>query len=114
MSAMKQLKLKALAIMLVKVVKGNSSALSLCHYFLTTVDNTQHCLSEKGLPLEMWTKNLVKELSMLDDNKPGVVARVLFPITMSILPSSPPPCPMFNVSFVLKFDTLILFVFIMF
>lgn len=94
---MKQLKLKALAIMLVKVVKGNSSALSLCHYFLTTVDNTQRYLAEKGIMPEPWTRSLMKELSLLEDNKPGVVARVLLPLINNIQPSSPLPCQVFNV-----------------
>lgn len=111
MSAMKQLKLKALAIMLVKVVKGNSSALSLCHYFLTTVDNTQRYLTEKGLVPEMWTRSLMKDLSMLEDNKPGVVARVLLPLINNIQPCSPPPCHNFDVKY-LKRDLNVFFFFL--
>lgn len=95
---MKQQKLKALAIMLVKVVKGNSSALALCHYFLTTVENTQRYLASKAFVPEPWTKNLIKELSLLEDNKPGVVARVLLPLINNIQPSPPPSCLDFNVS----------------
>ena len=95
---MKQLKLKALAVMLVKVVKGNSSALSLCHYFLTTVDNTQRHLASCGIAPETWTKSLFKELSLLEDNKPGVVARILLPIINNIQPSPPPSCLNFDVS----------------
>ncbi|KAK6644708.1 hypothetical protein RUM43_000976 [Polyplax serrata] len=97
-ASMKQLKLKALCVMLVKVVKGNSSALSLCHYFLTTVDGTQRYLASKGILPEPWTRSLFKELSLLEDNKPGVVARVLLPLINTIQPNPPPPCLDFNIS----------------
>ncbi|XP_044751822.1 integrator complex subunit 4 [Coccinella septempunctata] len=79
--AVKQMHMKALALNLVYIVKGsNSSALAPCHHFLTVVENLQCELDNYGLEPESFTVAVFKELSNLEEPKPGMVSRILIPI----------------------------------
>ncbi|KAL3280766.1 hypothetical protein HHI36_003998 [Cryptolaemus montrouzieri] len=79
--AVKQFHLKALALNLVYIVKGsNSSALAPCHHFLTMVENMQNELSNCGLEPDNFTMAVFRELSMIEEPKPGAVSRILIPI----------------------------------
>ncbi|XP_045472488.1 integrator complex subunit 4 [Harmonia axyridis] len=79
--AVKQLHMKALALNLIYIVKGsNSSALAPCHNFLNMVEVLQMELHKNGIEPECFTKDVFKELSSLEEPKPGMVSRVLIPI----------------------------------
>ncbi|XP_071440620.1 integrator complex subunit 4 [Hetaerina americana] len=89
--AARQLKVRALALHLVHVVLGsNASALALCDHFLEQVDSLQRHLSEWSLAPDAFTTSMLKELSQLEDTKPGRVARCLLPIFFQAPPSAPP------------------------
>lgn len=125
MAAVKQFKLKALALLLVYVVKAtNQSARALCHQFLSQVDEInkylflinefydsifEQCsnyftdflnryLIEEDVSPEPFTSAVVKELSMLEEAKPGSVSKVLVPHLENSKPTSPPKLNM-HVSF---------------
>ncbi|KAJ8918318.1 hypothetical protein NQ315_008011 [Exocentrus adspersus] len=79
--AVKQFRLRALALNLVYIVKGsNASALAPCHHFLTVVEDMQKELSQYGLEPDSFTASVFRELSLLEEPKPGAVSRVLIPI----------------------------------
>ncbi|CAH1117828.1 unnamed protein product [Phaedon cochleariae] len=79
--AIKQFRLRALALNLVYIVKGsNASALAPCHYFLTAVEDMQKELSQAGLQPDNFTALVFAELAQLEEPKPGAVSRVLMPI----------------------------------
>ncbi|KAJ8873576.1 hypothetical protein PR048_024394 [Dryococelus australis] len=91
LSSVKQLKLKALALQLVYIVRGsNSSALALCDHFLKQVDDTQRYLSESGLRPEPFTAALFRELGQQEDAKPGPVVQSLLPLLLASTLSPPP------------------------
>ncbi|KAJ9583048.1 hypothetical protein L9F63_022613 [Diploptera punctata] len=93
LAAVKQFKLKALALQLVYIVRAsNSSALALCEHFLEQVEDTQRHLSDQGLQPEPFTASVFKEMSQLDDTKPGPVARCLLPL-LQVSSPAPPPRP---------------------
>nr|CAD7395237.1 unnamed protein product [Timema cristinae] len=95
LSCVKQFKLKALALQLVYIVRGsNFSALALCEHFLETVEDTQRYLSEHEVQPEAFTSSLFKELGLLEDTKPGPVARCLLPLLQV---STPAPLPHTNI-----------------
>nr|CAD7458357.1 unnamed protein product [Timema tahoe] len=95
LSCVKQFKLKALALQLVYIVRGsNFSALALCEHFLETVEDTQRYLSEHEVQPEVFTSALFKELGLLEDTKPGPVARCLLPLLQV---STPAPLPHTNI-----------------
>ncbi|XP_034232413.1 integrator complex subunit 4 isoform X1 [Thrips palmi] len=93
LAAVKQFKLKALALQLVYIVTGsNSSALSLCDHFLLQVEETQKYLTDESVNAETFTSLLFKEMALLEETKPGPVARsVLKLLQTSSL--APPPHP---------------------
>lgn len=96
--AIKQFRLKALAIHLVFVVRAsNASALAPCHHFLAAVEETERELSSKGLEPDPFTAAVFRELGALDEPKPGPVARCLLPLLQGDLLGKPPP-PNINVS----------------
>ncbi|CAH0557840.1 unnamed protein product [Brassicogethes aeneus] len=79
--AVKQFRLRALALNLVYIVKGsNASALAPCHHFLTVVEDMQKQLNQGGLEPDAFTTLVFRELSSLEEPKPGTVARLLIPI----------------------------------
>ncbi|KAK9869888.1 hypothetical protein WA026_003608 [Henosepilachna vigintioctopunctata] len=79
--AVKQFQLRALALNLVHIVKGsNSSALAPCHHFLTMVENMQSELISFGLEPDDFTMHVFRELSVIEEPKPGTVSRILIPI----------------------------------
>ncbi|KAF7284883.1 integrator complex subunit 4 [Rhynchophorus ferrugineus] len=81
--AVKQFRLRALALNLVYIVKGsNSSALAPCHHFLTAVEGMQKDLAHSNLQPDSFTALVFKELSQLEEPKPGTVARILIPILL--------------------------------
>lgn len=81
--AVKQFRLRALALNLVYIVKGsNSSALAPCHHFLTAVEGMQKDLAQSNLQPDSFTSLVFRELSQLEEHKPGAVARILIPILL--------------------------------
>lgn len=79
--AVKELRLRALALNLVYIVKGtSSSALAPCHHFLSAVEEMQRDLGAVGLKPDGFTSAVFKELALLEEPKPGTVARILIPI----------------------------------
>ncbi|XP_067013887.2 integrator complex subunit 4 isoform X2 [Anabrus simplex] len=91
LAAVRQFKLKALALQLVYIVRGsNSSALALCEHFLEQVEDTQRYLSEHNLTPEPFAASVFKEMGMLDETKPGPVARSLLPLLQASVPTPPP------------------------
>ncbi|XP_050525128.1 integrator complex subunit 4 [Daktulosphaira vitifoliae] len=93
LASIKQFKLKVIALLLVYIVKAtNQSARALCHYFLTQLEDTNKYISENNLPLESFTSIVFKELSQLEESKPGIVAKLLLPILQNS-ELTPPPKP---------------------
>lgn len=92
MAIVKQFKLKILALQLVYVVKvSNLSALALCQHFLQAVEDTQKFLSDNSLVPGAFTVAVFKDMSaLLDEAKPGTVARALLPLLQSSVPTNPP------------------------
>ncbi|XP_049803533.1 integrator complex subunit 4 [Schistocerca nitens] len=87
LALVKQLKLKALALQLVYIVRcSNSSALALCDHFLEQVEDVHRYLGERGIAPEAFTASLVKEMSQLEETKPGPVARCLLPLLQNAPP----------------------------
>nr|XP_023015747.1 integrator complex subunit 4 [Leptinotarsa decemlineata] len=79
--AVKQFRLRALALNLVYIVKGsNASALAPCHHFLTVVEDMQKELTQAGLQPDNFTSLVFSELAQLEEPKPGAVSRILIPI----------------------------------
>lgn len=81
--AVKQFRLRALALNLVYIVKGsNASALAPCHHFLSIVEDMHKELYTAGLEPDAFTAAVFKELSTIEEPKPGTVARILIPILL--------------------------------
>lgn len=79
--AVKELRLRALALNLIYIVKGtSSSALAPCHHFLSAIEEMQSDLNLANLRPDNFTAVVIKELSLLEEPKPGTVARILIPI----------------------------------
>lgn len=96
--AVKQFRLKALAIHLVFVVRAsNASALAPCHHFLAAVEETDRVLTSKGIEPDPFTTAVFRELGGLDEPKPGQVARCLLPFLQGDFLGKPPQ-PNVNVS----------------
>lgn len=96
--AIKQFRLKVLAIHLVFVVRAsNASALAPCHHFLAAVEETERALTARNLEPDSFTAAVFHELEVLDEPKPGPVARLLLPLLQGDLLGKPPP-PNVNVS----------------
>lgn len=92
-NAVRQLKLRALALQLLYTVHGsNASALALCEHFLNELDALQRFLSQESLPVEPFTSAVMRDLALLEDPKPGAVARALLPL-ISIPPGPLPRAP---------------------
>ncbi|XP_059486442.1 integrator complex subunit 4 [Neocloeon triangulifer] len=92
MSAVRQIKLRALALQLVFTVRGsNASALAQCEHFLAEVEDVQYFMGEKMLPMDPFTSAVLRDLAVLEDAKPGAVARILLPLTS--MPTGPLPRP---------------------
>ncbi|XP_050424644.1 integrator complex subunit 4 isoform X2 [Adelges cooleyi] len=97
LASIKQFKLKMIALLLVYIVKAtNQSARALCHYFLTQLEDTIKFISENDLPHEVFTSTIFKELSQVEESKPGIVAKLLLPILQNSEPT-PPPKPNTNI-----------------
>jgi len=56
-------------------------------------------MGEKMIPLETFTAAVIRDLAILEDAKPGAVARVLLPLTS--MPSGPLPRPDKTVNFLI-------------
>lgn len=79
----KQLRLKALALNLVHIVQGmNASALAPCHHFLSAVEDMQREIYGNNLEPDSFTAALFRELSVIEEPKPGTVSRILIPLLM--------------------------------
>ncbi|XP_065337471.1 integrator complex subunit 4 [Cloeon dipterum] len=82
LSSVRQIKLRALALQLVFTVRGsNASALAQCEHFLAEVEDVQIFLGKKMQPMEPFMAALIRDLAIMEDPKPGAVARVLLPLT---------------------------------
>lgn len=67
----------------VNLISGsNSSALAPCHHFLTAVEDMQRDLQQSSIQPDSFTAMVFKELSLLEEPKPGAVARILIPILL--------------------------------
>ncbi|GBM31165.1 Integrator complex subunit 4 [Araneus ventricosus] len=85
---LRQLRLRALSLQLMVLIRGsNTSALGPCEAFLEQVDSLQRFQEEQGLNPDSFTSALFRDLDLLEDPKPGTVARVLQPLLQSC------PCP---------------------
>lgn len=51
-----------------------------CHHFLTIVEDMQKDLIAAALEPDGFTASVFRELSALDEPKPGTVARLLIPL----------------------------------
>ncbi|XP_050295660.1 integrator complex subunit 4 [Anthonomus grandis grandis] len=91
--AVKQFRLRALALNLVYIVKGsNASALAPCFHFLTAVEEMQKDLTHNGIQPDSFTSMVFRDLAQLEEPKPGAVARILTPILLeSKIESIPKP-----------------------
>lgn len=86
LAALKQLRLRALALQLVVVIKGsNTSALGLCEAFLDQVEMLQAFLEENELQPDSFTAAMFRDMDALEEPKPGSVARVLQPLIQAHL-----------------------------
>ncbi|XP_029845486.2 integrator complex subunit 4 [Ixodes scapularis] len=80
-AALRQLRLRALALQLVVVIRGsNSSALGLCEAFLDQVELLQAFLEQHSLEPDPFTTAMLRDMDALEEPKPGSVARVLQPL----------------------------------
>jgi len=61
----------------------------------------QRFLSEEGIPTEPFTTALFKEMSLLEETKPGPVARSILPLLQTSM-LAPPPHPNTSVSALLE------------
>lgn len=76
-----QLKLRALALQLVYIVRGsNASALAICQNFLEQAESVQKYMEENDLSADEFTFAMFKMLDGLDEPKPGTVAKHLLPL----------------------------------
>jgi len=77
-----QLKLRAVALNLVYIVRGsNASALALCQSLLEQAEKVQKYLeSNETLAPDEFTLELFQMLDSLEDPKPGTVAKLISPI----------------------------------
>lgn len=64
------------------IAGSNSSALAPCHHFLTAVEDMQRDLQQSSIQPDSFTALVFKELSLLEEPKPGAVARILIPILL--------------------------------
>lgn len=76
----KQLRLRALAVQLVVVIRSNTSALALCEMFLDQVQSLQKYIEDHNLQSDSFTTAVFQELDALEEPKPGSVARILQPL----------------------------------
>lgn len=63
-------------------------------------------ITEHNLQLETFTSIVFKELSQLEESKPGIVAKLLLPILQNSEPT-PPPKPNTNVRILIKIMIII-------
>jgi integrator complex subunit 4 len=82
MTLIQETRVKGLALQLMAIIHGsNASALSLCHAFLTEVEDLkrrhQQELDEKP---DLLTQKMILSIEGLSEPKPGSVARLLMPI----------------------------------
>lgn len=76
-----QLKLRALALQLVYIVRGsNASALAACQNLLEQAETVQKYLEENECPANDFTQALFELFDSLDDPKPGTVVKLLLPL----------------------------------
>lgn len=79
-----EIRVKALAIQLIAVIHGsNASALTLCDAFLEEVFALKKHLENYNLKLGELTMEVIDEISILKQPKPGSVARILKPLFLS-------------------------------
>jgi integrator complex subunit 4 len=79
-----QTRVKALALQLVAIIHGsNASALSLCDAFLEELQHLRLSLKACGIRADTLTESMMKQISLLDEPKPGSVARVLQPLFLA-------------------------------
>jgi integrator complex subunit 4 len=73
-----------MALQLIAIIHGsNSSALALCDAFLSEIEYLEKLLNENSLKADSMTAKIIKEISLLEEPKPGTVARVLQPLFLS-------------------------------
>ncbi|GIY87435.1 integrator complex subunit 4 [Caerostris darwini] len=84
---LRQLRLRALSLQLMVLIRSNTSALGPCEAFLEQADSLQRFQEDQGLTPDSFTSALFRDLDSLEDPKPGTVARVLQPLLQSC------PCP---------------------
>ncbi|XP_044728880.1 integrator complex subunit 4 [Chrysoperla carnea] len=90
-ASVNQLRLHALALQLVLVVRGsNVSALSLCQHFIQAVVETERMLATMSIKPDPLIAQIINELSNVEDPKPGTVARLLHPLLRNFEPKTPP------------------------
>lgn len=61
---------------------SNTSALIPCHQFLTAVEDFQKELMVSELTPDPFCMAIFRELSSLEEPKPGTVARILLPLLL--------------------------------
>lgn len=73
-----------MALQLIAIIHGsNASALALSDAFISEVEYLQKLLFENNLNADSLTLKMMKEISLLEEPKPGTVARVLKPLFLS-------------------------------
>ncbi|XP_043224556.1 integrator complex subunit 4-like [Amphibalanus amphitrite] len=84
-AAVRQLRLRLLALRLVLQVRGRTgSALALGEHFLEQAQQLERHLVDGGQPLDAFTEALVRGLEALEERKAGAMARVLAPLLTDI------------------------------
>ncbi|XP_054152936.1 integrator complex subunit 4-like [Oppia nitens] len=82
-------RLKVIALQLIAIIHGsNVSALALCEAFISEVHYLEKLLTDHNLTADSLTSKMIKEINLLDEPKPGTVARVLKPLFLSTSNSS--------------------------
>ena len=77
-------RVKGLALQLMAIIHGsNASALSLCDAFLEEVKHLKTLLEVNDMKADELTSSMIKNISQLEEPKPGSVARVLQPLFLS-------------------------------
>lgn len=73
-----------MALQLIAIIHGsNASALALCDAFISEMEYLHKLLSDNDLNADTLTVKMMKEISLLEEPKPGTVARVLKPLFLS-------------------------------
>lgn len=83
-ASIRNLRVRTLALQLVYVVHGSTgSALGLCDNFLEHTEALHRYLTDEKLSPDSFLEAVFEELSMLEEPRPGAVARILQPLLLS-------------------------------